>query len=1257
MATEAPKVPETEEGPWTQFAKQKEEEGPWTQYARPAQEQMVTSTAPGISVTYPVYKPFSEVRKDIDPATLNKDQDWLNASRMLYEMWERKPFEGNDDDLAEWGKDSMGYFNYNMVSMAQIANSVTKTSQENKEAFLWMMDTYDNTNMSWEGTGRFFKGVLTDPLTYVGIGTLGAGFVVREGAKTAGKQSIKEMLKQSIGRTGVTAAVEGTVYGATESTIKQGVEVSAGRRDDVSLGKVAVDATIAGTAGLVLGSAADLALTKIVSAVRGVKAPEVPNAPSRGAEVPPSVAPEGAPTRAADGSPAADAAPVARTADGMPIDRDPNLGSTLTRSEIEDATARRQKGRLEEDDVNPVPLGDRADISVPAVNTGLRSTPMSMEELTKVGDEVAGQLRVLKDLDLGATLEKLRTSSMAFEEMRVVARGIQMYADELRIERAELIKKLDAETDPVKLQELTDRSYQLENRMAALEAADDAYGSMAGSLLRQRQEGLPGIQGITVEKIMEEKGLPRAEAEKVYAEQILAAEKGAEVKGIEADFGKQIQEALDVGNTRAASDLAIKKQRLINAITGEAVPESASLIRKATEWAISQVFTVKTLFVNIIPSGIKTLMIPVMKALGSNPLEKATRAELAASYTAMRTTFKSAMKASLESYRYEQSLLTRDGNRLLETGAAIKGKFGGAVRLFPRLLNASDEFLSQINYASYVAGRAAAQATIEGTEKGLKGRELDKFIKEAVETSRKASFEGNTGDDIIEPIMAKGLNLGYSGDELFRFVESEIAADSGMLKALGYTKDLDLLRRGTDQEALDFTRDVLFKRPFSETNVASRAAAKMDETFREFPSLKLITGQLFFRTPVRVFEEGVRLTPGIQILAPKFIDDLTGKNGTLRQVRAQGEALASLGMAGMILSLYSQGRITGDGAYDIYHQQKLRGDGALQEPYTIKFPDGSTWSYRNFDPIATPMKMIVNALERHDKLKIREAQGEFIDAKEYKKAIALISVATGAISRAFIDAGLTEGINQMSKIAEMLADPANEESTSLRYVGEKLALIVPNTMKKIARDNDPTLKDPADFWQVVEQKVLGPIAGSAGFDSKMETAYSYDVLGNVRKVSDTAYLLDFFTTNSLEERGKGRTEQELFVLQEMDRLARVTGATFKPPIKHPDLGSLDLRTIMASDGKRTLYDVWQENYRSLNPAESLYPVLAAPLPDGTFKHKGARVDATRDIIKQFQDAAFQITMGQEQKVLDKYIDEQIRRANSKAGQFDTPRPY
>ena len=130
-----------------------------------------------------------------------------------------------------------------------------------------------------------------------------------------------------------------------------------------------------------------------------------------------------------------------------------------------------------------------------------------------------------------------------------------------------------------------------------------------------------------------------------------------------------------------------------------------------------------------------------------------------------------------------------------------------------------------------------------------------------------------------------------------------------------------------------------------------------------------------------------------------------------------------------------------------------------------------------------------------------------------------------------------------------------------------------------------------------------------------------------------------------------------FVMQELDRLARVTGATFRPPIKHRDLGDVDLRSIMADDGKRTLYDVWQQNYRSLQPEQALYPILAAPLPDGTFKHKGLRVEAVRDTINQLQDAAFQMTMAQEQKVMDRFIKETLNKAKSQAGMFDTPRPY
>jgi hypothetical protein len=302
--------------------------------------------------------------------------------------------------------------------------------------------------------------------------------------------------------------------------------------------------------------------------------------------------------------------------------------------------------------------------------------------------------------------------------------------------------------------------------------------------------------------------------------------------------------------------------------------------------------------------------------------------------------------------------------------------------------------------------------------------------------------------------------------------------------------------------------------------------------------------------------------------------------------------------------------------------------------------------------LATPVKIMVNALNRMDQLRLREAQGEFVGKDAYKQPLAAITVATMSVASAIRDASLVEGADNFIKFLESFADP--EEASWLKLMGDKLFLLVPNTLHKIARENDPQIRDPQTFWQMVEQKLLRPF----GVDSPEETsAFAYDVLGNVRKMADTGSLWNVFSTATVEERAKGMSEQGQFVLTEMDRLSRVTGATFKPPVKHKDLGDMDMRKIMAADGKRTLYDVWQQNYKSLNPEATLYSILNSPLPEGTFKFRAAKVEEVQSTISALQDAAFAITMAQEQKVIDKFISTELQKAKAKAGLFDTPRPY
>lgn len=1394
------------------------------------------------------YVPFAQVRKNIDIKSLDTDPDWINAALVLHELWAKKPFEGTPKEAAQWGKDFGWWFDNNIPNMAMKARDViVNGTDEEKAAMLYMMDTMDNTKVSWEGFGRSAIAQAADPSNYLGIATLvpslGASMATKQGVKVAEKQAIKfalkQSLKQSLARTGIAAGIDTAIMAGTQDAIKQNIEVSAGRREEVDLSKVGLTAAIGGVAGVALGTAGDMAITAATPAakrayesIRGlfgknadVAAEDVgkvvsgitPQAPSpaeapalyrgqpkefstlqkvensdavdniligRGIftttdkemastygenlfkfEIPKpervldiSNAPEDAlkkvmpeqffreevlypgqsyeqrrsvfetykslvkngKTKEAEDLlieslaekylPEGVTWSQVKSGNGLPEGLTPDSirdkisadvqaagfdfikhkggirqgggdkthdvyialkdealietsagkveavgtrGSSLTPEEIAAATARKQDGRLPADEIVPnAPTNVRIDI--PEINTGLRTTRVNGEDVAKMGkaelDELANkvveQIRPLKGDDLIGALEQLRSGRFSVEEGRVVARSLKIYADEIRVDLAEAIKARDdllkaTTPDPERLAGLEAKIADLETSLSHPSLADDAFGSMAGSILQDRQKGLTGVNGITPETIMAERGVTKEEAQQIWADLVGKAAADAEIQKVASSYDAKAAAALESGDDVLAARITAQKWKELDARVENIAPGSASFVQKLTELAISNVFSLKTVIVNLIPSGVKTLVIPGLKFIQNNPFEKAARAELMASYSAMRSTFNGALKAAWAGYKYEQALLTRDGMKLVEGELALKGRLGGALRIFPRILNATDEFLSRINYDSFIAGRAAADAAMEGSEKGLKGKELDKFIKAASEAAMANSRSAEKGDELVMPIINKGINLGLSGEDLWKFVEKEAV------------KNPEALKKGTDQEALDFVRDVLYKREFSGDGFASKAAKWYEDGTRKFPSIKLLVGQLFFRTPIRVFEEGIRLTPGLQFIAPNFMADLAGTNGAMRQIRARSEAMVSLGVAGAVLSLYAQGRITGDGAYDDYKQTKNRLDSAKPEPYTIKFADGSTWNFKGFDPIATPMKIMVNALERIDQLRLREAQGEFISAEAYKMPIAAITVATGSVAQAIRDASLVEGLNNTIKFAESFADPEQSEDKFIKALGDKLFLLVPNTLHKIAKDNDPTINDPKTFWQMVEEKLLRPFGQEV---PGVKTSKAYDLLGNPRRMSDTGSLWNVFSTSSVEERNKGLSEDQQFVLGELDRLSKVTGVTFNVRTKHESLGDLDLRTVMASDGKQTLWDKWQENYRSLNPEAILKPILAAPIPEGTYKYHEGKTAIVQQQITQLQNAAFDILMSQESKLIDRMVEIELTKARSKAGMFDTPRP-
>jgi hypothetical protein len=1178
-------------------------------------------------------KPFGEIRENIDWRTLKDDASWLDASDLVYRLYYGKPFEGSDEELATFGLQFMAAMDWSLITLTRLSRKLGALEDlETKMGLAYMMDTFDNVDMSWAGAWRGTKAFATDPLNFVGLGSFGVGTAGKVAAQQGAKLAFREALKQSLGRSGVIAGIEGMIFAGADNYMRQDIEIEVGKREERSAAELAGSVVLGGVIGAGAGTAIDMAASKVARMFASRRAAKIGEAGA--------------------GTPDAPGVSVAAREGGTEVGERINWAGRKGELRPE-----KLKGRRPEDDWMTGPVGlDKADLKAAGFKlddfkTGLRATPQNLKEALDLARGLSRQIGRLEAPEVEAVVEALRRTEMTMEEHRQLALSVQMATDQLKVERAYLISRLlDGKVDKGETKKLQVRLREIEDIIVPVEMMDEAMSSMYGSALAQRRQGLTDLRGISVETIKKQyPKLSDTEARKLYADTVLRAGKEKQARDVRNRYNPQIERLGASGDWEGAVRLIGEREQAINDIFAD-LPGGASglerlgstfeanLSDKINEIAITNVFSTTTLAINLVPSALKVAINPFLKAIMSNPLEKATRIEMAANYTAMKSAFKGALQAARTAYKYEQALLTRDKARLMEGELANKGRLAGAFRTIPRALNATDEFLSHLAYNGYVGGKAGAEAYVDALSKGMSKRQANKHTQEATKTALENAYKQHDLDARLKPIVNKGINLGLAGKELDEWVLKEAK------------ENLKYIKHGSDKEALDYVRDALYKRSFIGEGVLSTAAQWMESGLMKLPLIKWVTGQLFFRTPIRVFEEGMRLTPGVQFLMPHFIDDLAGKNGARRQATAQSQAMLGLAFGASVMLLYSEGKIRGAGTGD-YRAQRMQQDSDLADPYTIGSDDGDTWSYRMFDPIAVPMKIMVNALEYLDQLQIREAQGEFISGAVYDKVAATMSSAIMPVVLAISDANLLSGATTTAKLLKGLENLEGEHNAFLKYLGERLRWAVPNVAHKLYRTGDPEMRDPITFGQVVQTQ-LGPLGGLIEQGREIKTSRSYDIFGNVRTITDTGAMWNIFSTASHEDRIKGRSEAELKVMREMSRLARVTGTSFTAGYKHQMTGDLDLRTVMTSDGSKTLYDRWNEIYRELDPVTALLPVAEAPLPDGTFQHKALKVETMQKIVRDYRDIAFKRLLTEEQVLEQEFVKRTIREAQSKAGMWD-----
>ncbi len=191
---------------------------------------------------------------EVTEQELVQDSAWIEATKSVYKELEGVEWSGADEDAAKTGLDLMSRFNYNLtLGTINYTAKLQDADPKTKLAFYYMMDMYDKKDISGNGVMRAFKEMGLDPASYIGIGTLGMGFVGKQAAATTAKTGLKAMLKQGaikfLQSPTAVAATEGAIYTGVDDIARQDAAIGAGVQDKYSPGQTALATGIGAAAG------------------------------------------------------------------------------------------------------------------------------------------------------------------------------------------------------------------------------------------------------------------------------------------------------------------------------------------------------------------------------------------------------------------------------------------------------------------------------------------------------------------------------------------------------------------------------------------------------------------------------------------------------------------------------------------------------------------------------------------------------------------------------------------------------------------------------------------------------------------------------------------------------------------------------------------------------------------------------------------------------------------------------------------------
>lgn len=355
----------------------------------------------------------------------------------------------------------------------------------------------------------------------------------------------------------------------------------------------------------------------------------------------------------------------------------------------------------------------------------------------------------------------------------------------------------------------------------------------------------------------------------------------------------------------------------------------------------------------------------------------------------------------------------------------------------------------------------------------------------------------------------------------------------------------------------------------------------------------------------------------------------------------------SYGVMMATFTAYANGNITGSGAGLHYQERRRLEETEGWQPYSIKW-NGQYISFRNFDPFSTPLKIMVNALERYERMDMERAQGVYDNTDRHKEVLAVMSTALGSTIQAVKDANLAAGAAEWIDLFEAFSDVERSEGKFVRMFKNKAQLLVPNSLRKGIKafgEDQNVLTDPVTVEQSIES-IVNP--------SSPSVTPAYDALGNKTNTIKQGFL--YYLGIEVLSKGQRKLDNEqLWALKEIAKMTIQTGSKFIPPFKSEKFypGS-DLRGVMISGSNETVYNAAMKVYSQLMKDDAIwYLKNSKDLSTGRRGSKGTRVTGFENLVKRKWEQALATVVGNDPRAMEAVSNKLTDTYNVKTGQSDS----